>query len=181
MQWAPMRQSSLVTASIHNGKVVRSSAGSLFHLPVVRDRDTVSVIEQIRAAGIQILATAADGEVDLDEADELLRKPTAWLFGNEAHGLDPAIAAQADHRVRIPIHGRAESLNLATAAAIACTQAHECKIAPPITAENAREDLTESHLRKPETIQEQRQCSVSSNARSQYEVTRSTRSKQYEK
>ncbi len=51
----------------HNGKVVRSSAGSLFHLPVVRDRDTVSVIEQIRAAGIQILATAADGEVDLDE------------------------------------------------------------------------------------------------------------------
>jgi TrmH family RNA methyltransferase len=102
----------------HNGKVVRSSAGSLFHLPVVRDRDTVSVIEQIRAAGIQILATAADGEVDLDEADELLSKPTAWLFGNEAHGLDPAIAAQADHRVRIPIHGRAESLNLATAAAI---------------------------------------------------------------
>ncbi|MDN5547139.1 MAG: RNA methyltransferase, partial [Rhodococcus sp. (in: high G+C Gram-positive bacteria)] len=102
----------------HNGKVVRSSAGSLFHLPVVRDRDTVSVIEQIHAAGIQILATAADGEVDLDEADELLSKPTAWLFGNEAHGLDPAIAAQADHRVRIPIHGRAESLNLATAAAI---------------------------------------------------------------
>ncbi len=78
----------------------------------------MSVIEQIRAAGIQILATAADGEVDLDEADELLSKPTAWLFGNEAHGLDPAIAAQADHRVRIPIHGRAESLNLATAAAI---------------------------------------------------------------
>ncbi|MGC0364279.1 TrmH family RNA methyltransferase [Rhodococcus sp. 27YEA15] len=102
----------------HNGKVVRSSAGSLFHLPVVRERDTESVVEQIRAAGIQILATAADGEVDLDNADQLLGKPTAWLFGNEAHGLDPAIAAKADHRVRIPIHGRAESLNLATAAAI---------------------------------------------------------------
>ncbi|TSD47665.1 RNA methyltransferase [Rhodococcus sp. KBS0724] len=102
----------------HNGKVVRSSAGSLFHLPVVRERDTDAVIEQIRAAGIQILATAADGEIDLDNADELLSKPTAWLFGNEAHGLDPAIAARADYRVRIPIHGRAESLNLATAAAI---------------------------------------------------------------
>ncbi|MDX5311417.1 MAG: RNA methyltransferase, partial [Rhodococcus sp. (in: high G+C Gram-positive bacteria)] len=43
---------------------------------------------------------------------------TAWLFGNEAHGLDPAVAARADHRVRIPIRGRAESLNLATAASI---------------------------------------------------------------
>ena len=64
----------------------------------------------------RLLATAADGEVDLDDADELLARPTAWLFGNEAHGLDPAIAARADHRVRIPIHGRAESLNLATAA-----------------------------------------------------------------
>ena len=73
---------------------------------------------QISAAGVQILATAADGEVDLDDADELLARPTAWLFGNEAHGLDAAIAARADHRVRIPIHGRAESLNLATAAAI---------------------------------------------------------------
>lgn len=102
----------------HNGKVVRSSAGSLFHLPVVRARDTAAVIEAIRSAGIQILATAADGEIDLDEADELLQRPTAWLFGNEAHGLDPEIAALADHRVRIPIHGRAESLNLATAAAI---------------------------------------------------------------
>lgn len=102
----------------HNGKVVRSSAGSLFHLPVVRERNTFAVIEQIRSAGIQILATAADGEIDLDNADELLGKPTAWLFGNEAHGLDPAVAAAADYRVRIPIHGRAESLNLATAAAI---------------------------------------------------------------
>ncbi|MFD4183462.1 TrmH family RNA methyltransferase [Rhodococcus sp. NPDC058514] len=102
----------------HNGKCVRSSAGSVFHLPIARERDVALVLEQITAAGVQILATAADGEVDLDDADELLARPTAWLFGNEAHGLDPAIAARADHRVRIPIHGRAESLNLATAAAI---------------------------------------------------------------
>ncbi|SDD99040.1 TrmH family RNA methyltransferase [Rhodococcus tukisamuensis] len=102
----------------HNGKCVRSSAGSVFHLPVARERDVDLVLERVAAAGVQILATAADGEVDLDEADELLARPTAWLFGNEAHGLDPAIAARADHRVRIPIRGRAESLNLATAAAI---------------------------------------------------------------
>lgn len=102
----------------HNGKAVRSSAGSVFHLPIARERDIAVVLESLRAAGLQILATAADGEVDLDEADELLAKPTAWLFGNEAHGLDAATAAAADHRVRIPIGGRAESLNLATAAAI---------------------------------------------------------------
>ncbi len=102
----------------HNGKCVRSSAGSLFHLPIVRERDTDAVLGALTAAGIQILATAADGEVDLDEADDLLARPTAWLFGNEAHGLDPAVAARADHRVRIPIRGRAESLNLATAASI---------------------------------------------------------------
>ena len=45
-------------------------------------------------------------------------RPTAWLFGNEAHGLPGELAAVADHRVRIPIHGRAESLNLSTAAAL---------------------------------------------------------------
>nr|WP_233608591.1 RNA methyltransferase [Nocardia stercoris] len=107
----------------HNGKCVRSSAGSLFHVPIARDRDTAAVLAALRAAGITVLATTARGEVDLDDADEILRGTggstgIAWLFGNEAHGLDPAVAAAADHRIRIPIHGRAESLNLAAAAAI---------------------------------------------------------------
>lgn len=119
----------------HNGKCVRSSAGSIFHLPVARERDTERVLDALTAAGVQILATAADGEVDLDDADELLAAPTAWLFGNEAHGLDPQVAARADHRVRIPIRGRAESLNLATAASI-CLYASsrvQHRTAPPIT------------------------------------------------
>ncbi len=102
----------------HNGKCVRASAGSLFHLPIARERDVHAALDAIVGAGVRLFATAADGEVDLDDADELLAGPTAWLFGNEAHGLDPAVAARADHRVRIPIRGRAESLNLATAAAI---------------------------------------------------------------
>ncbi|AHH17309.1 putative ribosomal RNA methyltransferase [Nocardia nova SH22a] len=107
----------------HNGKCVRACAGSLFHVPIARDRDIDAVLTALRDNGITVLATTARGEVDLDEADELLRDAgesggTAWLFGNEAHGLDPAVAARADHRVRIPIHGRAESLNLAAAAAI---------------------------------------------------------------
>jgi TrmH family RNA methyltransferase len=108
----------------HNGKCVRACAGSLFHVPVARERDTDAVLKVLRAARITVLATTARGEVDLDDVDALLRGyvgesgGTAWLFGNEAHGLDPELAACADHRVRIPIHGRAESLNLAAAAAI---------------------------------------------------------------
>lgn len=99
-------------------KAVRSSAGSLFHLPVARDVNVKDVVGQLRAQGLTILATAADGEVNLDEAGELLKQPTAWLFGNEAHGLGAELLELADHRVRIPIRGRAESLNLATAASI---------------------------------------------------------------
>ncbi|MDR7171646.1 TrmH family RNA methyltransferase [Nocardia kruczakiae] len=107
----------------HNGKCVRACAGSLFHVPIARDRDIDAVLTTLRDNDITVLATTARGEVDLDDADDLLRAAgesggTAWLFGNEAHGLDPAVAARADHRIRIPIHGRAESLNLAAAAAI---------------------------------------------------------------
>ncbi|WP_228000705.1 TrmH family RNA methyltransferase [Nocardia australiensis] len=106
------------TVDPHNGKCVRASAGSLFHVPIARHRDITETLDSIAAAGITILATAADGEIDLDDADELCTGPVAWLFGNEAHGLGPAVAARADHRIRIPIRGRSESLNLATAAAI---------------------------------------------------------------
>lgn len=102
----------------HNGKCVRACAGSLFHVPVARSRDIDATLDALESAGIAILATTAKGEVDLDDADEILGGPVAWLFGNEAHGLDRAIAARATHRIRIPIHGRAESLNLAAAAAI---------------------------------------------------------------
>ncbi|GAB3134397.1 RNA methyltransferase [Tsukamurella serpentis] len=101
-----------------NGKVVRSSAGSVFHLPVVQESDPMGAIAGLRESGLTVLATAADGEVSLDDADELLTGPTAWLFGNEAHGLSRELQAFADHRVSIPIRGRAESLNLATAASI---------------------------------------------------------------
>ncbi|GAA4389763.1 RNA methyltransferase [Tsukamurella soli] len=106
----------------HNGKCVRSSAGSVFHLPLVRRRDAEAVVADLRARGLTVLATAADGEVSLDDADELLARPTAWLFGNEAHGLSRELQTLADHRVRIPIRGRAESLNLATAASICLYQ-----------------------------------------------------------
>lgn len=102
----------------HNGKCVRASAGSVFHVPVIRERDIPAGLHALRGAGLTILATAADGELNLDAASGLLTRPTAWLFGNEAHGLSDDVAATADHRVSIPIRGRAESLNLAAASAI---------------------------------------------------------------
>ncbi len=104
----------------YNGKAVRASVGSLFHLPLALDHDTAGVVAALRAAGVTVLAADGAGELDLDDAadDGLLARPTAWLFGNEAWGLPEDVAALADHRVRIPIHGRAESLNLATAAAV---------------------------------------------------------------
>ena len=104
----------------YNGKAVRATAGSLFHLPLVLAPDPLDVVRRAGAAGLVVLAADGYGEVDLDDAldDGLLDGPTAWLFGNEAQGLAEPLAAAADHRVRIPVHGRAESLNLATAAAV---------------------------------------------------------------
>lgn len=102
----------------HNGKCVRASAGSVFHVPIAVDKDVDGALDRVRAAGLATLATTMGGEVDLPAAEELLAAPHAWLFGNEAHGLPDAVVAAADHRVSIPIHGRAESLNLAAASAI---------------------------------------------------------------
>ncbi len=102
----------------YNPKTVRASVGSLFHLPIVRAASPAEAVAAARAAGLQVLAADGAGEVDLHAADDLLAAPTAWLFGNEARGLPDDLAALADARVRIPIAGRAESLNLSTAAAI---------------------------------------------------------------
>jgi RNA methyltransferase, TrmH family len=100
----------------YNGKAVRASAGSLFHLPVIES----SASDVLALPGITALATSGTGLHSVDElADNgTLAKPSAWLFGSEAHGLPASIMDGADHVVRIPIYGRAESLNLAAAAAV---------------------------------------------------------------
>ncbi|MET7395291.1 RNA methyltransferase [Dactylosporangium sp. NPDC005572] len=101
----------------YNGKAVRASAGSLFHVDVVRARDTAVAIAGLRAAGLRILAADGYGDTDLFDLDDLAA-PTAWLFGSEAHGLPDDAKARADARVRVPLLGGAESLNLAAAAAV---------------------------------------------------------------
>ncbi|MCK9824062.1 RNA methyltransferase [Nocardioides cavernae] len=100
----------------YNAKTVRASVGSLFHLPLAVEPDPAAAVRAAQERGLTVLAADGGGEVDLFDAD--LSGPTAWLFGNEAWGLPEELAALADHRIAIPIHGRAESLNLSTAAAV---------------------------------------------------------------
>jgi len=104
----------------YNGKCLRASAGSIFAIPVVVAPDAHAAVGTLRAAGLQVLATTVDGETSLADAE--LAAPTAWLFGPESHGLSAEIADGADHRVRIPMSGAAESLNVASAAAICLYQ-----------------------------------------------------------
>jgi TrmH family RNA methyltransferase len=108
------------SVDLYNPKTVRASAGSLFHLPVVVGVPVEEAAAGLRAAGVRLLAADGNGERDLD--DELdagtMDGPTGWIFGNEAWGLPEETRALTDEVVRVPIHGRAESLNLATAAAV---------------------------------------------------------------
>ncbi|GAA1121390.1 RNA methyltransferase [Arthrobacter flavus] len=126
------------SVDLYNPKAVRSTVGSLFHLPVVIGADLELVLTSLRERGIAVLAADGHGDVDLDVLQEgsarrrlapatdvdspageaQLEAPTAWLFGNEAQGLPDAVLKGADHRVAVPIYGRAESLNVGTAATV---------------------------------------------------------------
>jgi TrmH family RNA methyltransferase len=108
------------SVDLYNPKVVRSTTGSIFHLPVATGADLEPVLDRVRAAGLQLLAADIKG-------DDLLRgttrrrpgrKPTAWLFGNEARGLSDENLALVDRAITVPLYGRAESMNLATAASV---------------------------------------------------------------
>jgi TrmH family RNA methyltransferase len=97
------------SVDVYSGKAVRASAGSLFHLDVVVDAEVAEVLDRARKAGYAVFAATGT---------DALATPTAWLFGNEAHGLPAATVEAADRGVRVPIYGAAESLNVAAAAAI---------------------------------------------------------------
>jgi TrmH family RNA methyltransferase len=104
----------------YNGKCVRASAGSLFHLPVVAGCGLQAAVAAMREAGLRVVAADGGAGHSIDDPDVQARlaEPTAWMFGNEAWGLPPELVALADEPVAVPIYGRAESLNLATAAAV---------------------------------------------------------------
>lgn len=109
-------------ADAFSGKAVRASAGSVFHLPIVAEpaEGVVDLLDALTAAGLRTLATSGYAVDDLDvlAGTGYFVQPTAWLFGSEAHGLPDEVISAAQSVVRIPIYGRAESLNLAAAATV---------------------------------------------------------------
>ena len=104
------------SVDVHSSKVVRSTAGSLFHLPVVTGLDVEATLATLRAHGIRTYAADGAGTTLLPDAD--LTGPHCWVMGNEAWGLAQEVRDACDDVVRVPIHGRAESLNLAMAATV---------------------------------------------------------------
>jgi TrmH family RNA methyltransferase len=104
----------------YNSKCVRASAGSLFHLPVVTGIPVDEAVRVLRDRGLQVLAADGGATTTLDDLQSAgqLGRPTAWLLGNEAWGLPADVLDLADEAIAVPIYGRAESLNLAAAAAV---------------------------------------------------------------
>ncbi|MGO1318790.1 MAG: TrmH family RNA methyltransferase [Galactobacter sp.] len=124
------------TVDVFSPKVVRSTVGSLFHLPVVTGASLEDVSALLKRSGIAALAADGYGETDLDVLQDdaaarrvgstvkgaakrfSLTSPTAWFFGNEGQGLSEEELAVCLDRVAIPLYGRAESLNVGTAATL---------------------------------------------------------------
>ncbi len=128
----------------YNSKCVRASAGSLFHLPVVTGPPVADAVRALRERGLRVLAADGGAGTTLDDLQSAgrLSQPTAWLFGNEAWGLPSDVLHLADDAVAVPIYGRAESLNLAAAAAV-CLYASARAQAPPARPGRAAANLTE--------------------------------------
>ncbi|HLA25511.1 MAG TPA: RNA methyltransferase [bacterium] len=102
-------------ADPHHPKTVRATMGSLFHLPVF-EMETAALIGVLRERAVRVLVADQRGAIEYSSAD--YRPPVALVFGSEAHGPDPRWTAAAAAMLRIPIYGRAESLNVAMAAGL---------------------------------------------------------------
>lgn len=107
----------VITGSVDpfNPKALRATMGSIFHLVVV-EAEASEARARLKAAGARILVADQAGAIDYAEAD--YRPPLAIVLGNEGQGVDPQWKAVADAVVRIPLYGRAESLNAAVAAGL---------------------------------------------------------------
>lgn len=120
------------SVDVYNPKCVRSSAGSVFHLPVVVGQDLARLAPTLREDGVRLVAADGSGTDELEATVDAggLAGPTAWVFGNEAWGLPEETRALTDAVVRVPVYGAAESLNLATAAAICLYASARAQRAP---------------------------------------------------
>jgi TrmH family RNA methyltransferase len=111
------------SVDIYNPKVVRSTTGSIFHIPITSGVSLDQAMAGLRGSSIQIIAADMSG-TPLPElaASGALGAPSAWLMGNEAHGLDDEVLAESDLVASVPQYGPVESMNLATAAAVCLFQ-----------------------------------------------------------
>lgn len=122
------------SVDVYNPKTIRSTVGSIFHLPVVVAANFDDIVEACKQAGVGILAADGYGALNLDQLQDesaarsfdvevdspgyALERPSAWLFGNEAQGLSNEELSAAEARVAVPLYGQAESLNVSTAATV---------------------------------------------------------------
>jgi TrmH family RNA methyltransferase len=118
------------TCDVYMQKTIRATAGSLFNIPVVR-AEVDELLDWLRANKISLAVTASGAEKSFFEAG--FDKPVAFVFGNEAQGIQEGLKGAADMVLSIPIYGRAESLNVAVSAAVCLYEAvrQRKKLRPP--------------------------------------------------
>ncbi|UKS27287.1 RNA methyltransferase [Paenibacillus sp. HWE-109] len=103
------------TVDLYNPKTIRSTMGSMYHLPIV-EADLGVLLPLARERGVRLVTTSLQAERSCYDTD--LRQPTWLILGNEGKGVSPEVAAQSDVQVIIPMQGKAESLNVAMAATV---------------------------------------------------------------
>jgi len=107
----PVRGSAMI-----NSEAIKTSAGALYKVPVCRTTEPVATIEFLKHSGLQILAATEKGSKDYTEAD--LMKPSALILGSEGKGISAEILKLVDERIKIPLSGEIESLNVSVTAGI---------------------------------------------------------------
>ncbi|HEX3198969.1 MAG TPA: RNA methyltransferase [Propionibacteriaceae bacterium] len=122
------------SVDVYNAKTVRATTGSLFHLPLAIEIDLADAVTLAREAGLQVLGADASEPFTVDDLARSgeLAQPTLWVLGNEAWGLPAKHVTLLDRLVALPIYGRAESLNLSTAAAVFLYASATAQHAPAI-------------------------------------------------
>ena len=118
-----------------NPKTVRSTAGSLFHVPVVAGGTATEAVAELAARGFTTVATVVRGGTDYTDFD--WTRPVALVLGNEATGLDDSLVDSLDAGVTIPMAGRSESLNVGVSAAVLCFEALRQRRTTPSTESRA--------------------------------------------
>lgn len=103
------------SVDIFHPKVIRSTMGSIFHVPVMI-ANVVHALDEAAGRGIQLWTAQPQADVSLYEAD--LTQAVWFVIGNEAHGISASVIEKVNHSLSIPMQGRAESLNAAMAATV---------------------------------------------------------------